>query len=941
MANQKEYTIKIGGIKEGINDTSSLGDKLNSLNEGMKKGVGDVNNYANAMRETAKQLRAIQGEMLSVEKGSARWKELERIAGDLKDRMADIREATNRWASDTKALDDVINLAKSATSSFGILQGVMNEFGAESENAAEAIKKLQATMTILTSLQQLQNSLKGSSATAELLTRAMKLLGIGMDGATTATKAFRIALSSIGIGIAIALITTLYENWDKLASKIGIATEAQKKANKMFEVGANAYAKTSAELEVYTNKVENFVGTKEQEKHLVDELNSKYGDAFGHYKTLAEWKDALKKKTEDYVQSMILEAQMQEKINQLTQALDKQQKAKKSYHEEPSWIDRLLGDTKKSRQEDFNEANREVADLRVEIDELGTKITEINNKGGLFVSPIVPKKTKKAADDAKKAAEKAAKEEEERRKKLYSEQSKYNQLLLNEQTIRYNEDLRNIHNEMDAQDELISKYKDEQKELEKIIKSEKTSKNARKQAQDEWNKLNGKIIDSQKEKNRLIDQEAEIQKQLIRLEQDRKTQSVFDTLKEEIREELKLKEISNEEFMNYINQDSEQFNKLSDGMKQTVINALQEIHNQAVQSQLEIDKVNDTANKAKKKNEEKPATTPTAPKKSSNFGYGADIDEVFGEGFSDSKIKGFAEEIGKKLAAAMNIVNDLMLSPIEEAFTMMMELEVEEAQEALDEVSALYDQAQEKTEESRDRLTEIENQMQNASGARLEQLKAQQADEMAMMAEREAEEKRLEKEKQKREKELEQKQKQQRKLDLKFQLIKAIASNALAILEALTLGPILGPIFAAIIGAMGAIQIAVIQKQMSKLADGGLLQGKSHSQGGIPVGNTGIEVEGGEYVVNKRSTAKYLPLLQALNEEGARHKTFANQVGKYANGGELNSQRITSNYDYLNNSKAIERTIEAIDIHPVVSVVDINQGQKNLVQVREMAGGNT
>ena len=953
MANQKEYSIKINGIKESINDTSSLGDKLNSLNEGMKSGVGDANNYATSIKGIKKEIKAIQDEMAGLEKGSKAWTDLAKKAGELKDKVDDIRQATARFASDTKALDDVINLAKSATSAFGVLQGAMSEFGANSEEAAEAIKKLQATMTILTSLQQLQNSLKGSSATAELLTRAMKLLGIGMDGATTATKAFRIALSSIGIGIAIALITTLYENWDKLASKIGIATEAQKKANKMFEVGANAYAETSAELEVVTAKVNAFNGSKEQEKQLVDELNNKYGEAFGHYKTLAEWKVALTKKTDAYCKSLANEAEIQALVNELTENRKKQREIGEEIANGGSAWNQFLDDitpwsdpnaVEKSEKEKDKLVDQ-AKEIKAEIKSLVEENNKIAQDSELFnFAPTIEKngkKTKKAADDAKKAAEKAAKEEEERRKKLYSEQSKYNQLLLNEQTIRYNEDLRNIHNEMDAQDELISKYKDEQKELEKIIKSEKTSKNARKQAQDEWNKLNGKIIDSQKEKNRLIDQEAEIQKQLIRLEQDRKTQSVFDTLKEEIREELKLKEISNEEFMNYINQDSEQFNTLSDGMKQTVINALQEIHNQAVQSQLEIDKVNDAANKAKKKNEEKPTTTPTAPKKSSNFGYGADIDEVFGEGFSDSKIKGFAEEIGKKLAAAMNVVNDLMLSPIEEAFTMMMELEVEEAQEALDEVSALYDQAQEKTEESRDRLTEIENQMQNASGARLEQLKAQQADEMAMMAEREAEEKRLEKEKQKREKELEQKQKQQRKLDLKFQLIKAIASNALAILEALTLGPILGPIFAAIIGAMGAIQIAVIQKQMSKLADGGLLQGKSHSQGGIPVGNTGIEVEGGEYVVNKRSTAKYLPLLQALNEEGARHKTFANQVGKYANGGELNSQRITSNYDYLNNSKAIERTIEAIDIHPVVSVVDINQGQKNLVQVREMAGGNS
>lgn len=944
---QKIFNIKINGIKEGINDTSSLGDKLNSLNEGMKSGVGEANNYAHSIKAINKEIKAIQGEMAGLEKGSKAWVELAKKSGELKDKIDDIRQATNRFASDTKGLDDVINLAKSATSAFGILQASMEELGMSTEGTAEAIKKLQATMTLMQSLQQLQNSLKGSSATAELLTGAMKKLGIGMEGVSTSSKVLKTALAGIGIGLVIIAVTTLVEHWEDLVGWFektfpmlgNLGDKFSKMLTVIKAVGSGVVNflinpfKTFAEVvgEILKGNFDNAVkaaieGAKRQFTAFSDAFNESMRESANErHKQLS--KQAAE---ETQYQLKMLEAQYgnEAKYSQKYVELKKQELAQRKKAAE--------GNSKELREI----ALEEVSFFR-EQEEHKTKLAKDGGKNRTAAAKDAARERQKAEEELKRQQEKAAKEEEERNKRLYKEQSKYTQLLLEQESLRYQDDLRNIHNDMDTQDELISKYKDEQKQLEKIISSNNTSNKVRKQAQDEWNKLNNKIISSQKEKNKLIDQEAEIQKQLIRLEQDRKTQSVFDALKEEIRETLKLKELSNEEFMNYINQDSEQFNKLSDDMKQTVINALQEIHNQAVQSQQDIDKVNDAANKAKKKNEGKPATTPTAPKKSSNFGYGADIDEVFGEGFSDSKIKGFAEKIGKKLAAAMTVINDFMLSPIEEAFTMMMELEVEEAQEALDEVSELYDQAQEKTEESRNRLTEIENQMQNASGARLEQLKAQQADEMAMMAEREAEEKRLEKEKQKREKELEQKQKQQRKLDLKFQLIKAIASNALAIIEALTLGPILGPIFAAIIGAMGALQIAVITKQLSKLADGGLLQGKSHAQGGIPVGNTGIEVEGGEYVVNKRSTAKYLPLLQALNEEGARHKTFANQVGKYANGGELNSQRITSNYDYLNNSKAIERTIEAIDIHPVVEVVQIAKGINQLTEVREIAGGGT
>jgi hypothetical protein len=60
----------------------------------------------------------------------------------------------------------------------------------------------------------------------------------------------------------------------------------------------------------------------------------------------------------------------------------------------------------------------------------------------------------------------------------------------------------------------------------------------------------------------------------------------------------------------------------------------------------------------------------------------------------------------------------------------------------------------------------------------------------------------------------------------------------------------------------------------SKFAKGGLLVGPSHSQGGIK--SAYGELEGGEFVINKRSTRSFMPLLSAINSAGNR---------KYANGG--------------------------------------------------------
>ena len=56
------------------------------------------------------------------------------------------------------------------------------------------------------------------------------------------------------------------------------------------------------------------------------------------------------------------------------------------------------------------------------------------------------------------------------------------------------------------------------------------------------------------------------------------------------------------------------------------------------------------------------------------------------------------------------------------------------------------------------------------------------------------------------------------------------------------------------------------KKIATSYAQGGLLTGKRHGAGGIatPLG----ELEGGEYVVNRRSTASFLPMLESINSMG-------------------------------------------------------------------------
>ena len=181
---------------------------------------------------------------------------------------------------------------------------------------------------------------------------------------------------------------------------------------------------------------------------------------------------------------------------------------------------------------------------------------------------------------------------------------------------------------------------------------------------------------------------------------------------------------------------------------------------------------------------------------------------------------------------------------------------------------------------------------------------------------------------------------------MKVQLIESIVNTALAVTKTFSAYPMpFAAILGGIVSALGAIQQAIIIKQMSKLASGGVLGGREHKDGGNPIPSMGVEVEKGEAVINKRSTAKYLPLLDAINAEGngGKHtllQSSGNVIRRYADGGVLNYQRIDDNFNQLNGTAAIANAIGSIDFHPVVAITDINRGQKNLVEVRELAGAS-
>ena len=315
-------------------------------------------------------------------------------------------------------------------------------------------------------------------------------------------------------------------------------------------------------------------------------------------------------------------------------------------------------------------------------------------------------------------------------------------------------------------------------------------------------------------------------------------------------------------------------------------------------------------------------------------------------------INDFAQKIASEFQNLYGTFNEIMSLKYD-----MEEEALDREQEQLDKETDMVDRAYEKQAEIvqryKDAINETEDELKTARGERRLALidgLAQQRE--AYLQETDALKKQqIEKEKiQKKEDALKKKQdalEKKRKQNQKQQsIINAIINTALGVTQALSAYPPPASwILASAVSALGAVQIATISSQ--KYANGGIIEGKSHKDGGVKVLGGRAEVEGGEMIVNKKTTTMNTDMLYFIN--GIRRriteedmKEFFNSKGKvsisprhsmkFAAGGTL--PEIT---DY-NLKGTINEQQQLPEIRVVAEVVDIANALDNYTRIQTLAG---
>lgn len=250
----------------------------------------------------------------------------------------------------------------------------------------------------------------------------------------------------------------------------------------------------------------------------------------------------------------------------------------------------------------------------------------------------------------------------------------------------------------------------------------------------------------------------------------------------------------------------------------------------------------------------------------------------------------------------------------------------------LDTVNTRYEDAKALQEQAVQNVTDTEAQLQQATGGTADALRGQLADQMRARNEAQRQEQRIAKEKEKLEADIRKKEKQAKRLELISNIASATANGFQAVTQALAAyPPPFSYVAAGITGALAAIQVAGMTKQLIKLADGGEIVGPSHSDGGVPIG-LGYEAEGGEFMVNKQAYSNNGELVRFINESNGA-VSAEDLVGLVPGG----SPMVISDSVRNSNQDVIE-AIEGIDIRPVVGVREILDVADQMTSIEELAG---
>lgn len=235
---------------------------------------------------------------------AGKQKQLENTLGDIKEQMGALVQGIAPYVTMASQITITITgVVKLTTSLYA------------------AIKAF-STLTVVT--EATSRAKVGMTAVVRVLTATIHGEAVGATTAAVATRALGVAVKSLlistGVGIAIVALTEainyLMNSSDDAAKSVDKLSEAEQEAKMAHQQTAQQMASVRSEMMQNIAALKNFKGSKEQEKAMVQQMNTKYGEAMGYYSTVSQWYQTLTANSKAYCNQMINEITIRNLANQ-------------------------------------------------------------------------------------------------------------------------------------------------------------------------------------------------------------------------------------------------------------------------------------------------------------------------------------------------------------------------------------------------------------------------------------------------------------------------------------------------------------------------------------------------------------------------------------------------------------------------------------------------
>lgn len=235
---------------------------------------------------------------------AGKQKQLENTLGDIKEQMGALVQGIAPYVTMASQITITITgVVKLTTSLYA------------------AIKAF-STLTVVT--EATSRAKVGMTAVVRVLTATIHGEAVGATTAAVATRALGVAVKSLlistGVGIAIVALTEainyLMNSSDDAAKSVDKLSESEQKAKMAHQQTSQQIASVRSEMMQNIAALKNFKGSKEQEKSMVQQMNTKYGEAMGYYSTVSQWYQTLTANSKTYCDQMINEITIRNLANQ-------------------------------------------------------------------------------------------------------------------------------------------------------------------------------------------------------------------------------------------------------------------------------------------------------------------------------------------------------------------------------------------------------------------------------------------------------------------------------------------------------------------------------------------------------------------------------------------------------------------------------------------------